>query len=148
MTNSWAVHWEARLVKPSMSAKRMLWEREQEKEEERQTWFNKRYSSIHFNGFSFISFIFKSAESSGGVFILNMSNLVNGCFISALYVKKSHDRQQSAGTWSIDNGRQSVCSLLLYNFQPKTEQGCSGFSRCGPYLVLECISVHSPKIVC
>lgn len=29
MTSSWAVHWEARLVKPSMSAKRMLGKREE-----------------------------------------------------------------------------------------------------------------------
>lgn len=31
MTSSWAVHWDARLVKPSMSAKRMLGKKERKK---------------------------------------------------------------------------------------------------------------------
>ena len=34
LTNSWAVHWEARLVKPTMSAKRMLRERQRERQRE------------------------------------------------------------------------------------------------------------------
>lgn len=31
LTSSWAVHWEARLVKPTISANRMLWRKEKEK---------------------------------------------------------------------------------------------------------------------